>query len=319
MLEMSINKKAGRKNTAVRSILKDVFKKRQLYYMLLPNVILFSLLSIYPIMWALQYMFFSYDGIYPAKFTGLDNFARVFTRDPVFWTSVVTTFKYVIGKLIFTVPIAFILALILNKKFFGSSFFRAVIFSPTIMSAAVIGMIFYLLFNAYNGEINRILLNLNIIHEPINWLGKDHSLISVIILGAWGGIGNYMIYFLSGLQNIPNEIYESANLDGVNAFQRVFLIEIPMMGPVLKFILMLAIVIAFQDMQGIMVLTEGGPVQSTLVMFLYVYQLYFPISVSAPINPEYGYGAAVCIVSAAIVGVITLIYLYFARKLDDIY
>jgi len=95
-------------------------------------------------------------------------------------------------------------------------------------------------------------------------------------------------------------------------------ITIPMMGPVLQVILMLSIIIAFQDMQSIMVLTEGGPFSVTQVMFLYIYQLYFPISASANglVNSDFGYGAAVSIVAAMIIGIITCGYLYFSRKLD---
>lgn len=297
---------------------KAINNHKQLYILLLPNVIIFLALTIYPVLWAMQYMFFSYDGITVAKFVGLENFIRLFTRDDLFWKSVVNTLIYVGGKLLFTLPPAFMLALILNKKFKGRSLLQGVIFSPTIMSTAVMALMFYLIFNVYNGVVNHFLLTIGLAKQPINWLGKDLAMLTCIIVGAWGGIGNYMIYFLAGLQSIPKEIYESAELDGVNSFQKMAYITIPMMGPVLQIILMLSIIIAFQDMQSIMVLTEGGPFSATQVMFLYIYQLYFPISASAgtQINSDFGYGAAVSIVAASIIGVVTYIYLYCSRKLD---
>jgi ABC-type sugar transport system permease subunit len=180
---------------------------------------------------------------------------------------------------------------------------------------------FYLIFNVYNGVVNHYLLTIGLVKQPLNWLGKDLAMLTCIIVGAWGAIGNYMVYFLAGLQSIPKEIYESAELDGARGLQRMIHITIPMMGPVLQIILMLAIIIAFQDMQSIMVLTEGGPFSTTQVVFLYIYQLYFPISATANTlaNSDFGYGAAASIVAASIIGIITCMYLYSSRKLNDLY
>ncbi|MEN6316301.1 MAG: sugar ABC transporter permease [Clostridiaceae bacterium] len=229
------------------------------------------------------------------------------------------TFVYASGKIVLTIPVAFLLAVFLNKKQRGSSFLKTVYFMPTIISISVMSLIFYLIFNTYNGTLNIMLKNAGIITESIGWLSKEHAMLTVIIVGAWGGIGNYMVYFLAGLQSIPKEVYESADIDGTNGWQRMLYITLPMMGSVLQFILMLAILIAFQDMQSIMVLTEGGPSSATEVMFLYVYKLFFPISAGEAIPPEYGYGAATGIASSAIVGVFTCIYLYLSRKLNEIY
>jgi ABC-type sugar transport system permease subunit len=205
-----------------------------------------------------------------------------------------------------------------QKNLKGAGFLRATLFLPTIMSSAVMALVFYLLFNVYNGEVNKYLMLMGM-ESPINWLGKSHAMLTVVIIGIWGGLGNYMIYFLAGLQGISEETYESAALDGVNWWQKIFYITIPMLGPVLKMILMLSIVIAFQDMSSIMVLTEGGPVNATMVMFLYAYQFFFPISPGSMMVTQFGYGAAVSVVSAGIVGIVTVIYLVLARKLDDIY
>jgi raffinose/stachyose/melibiose transport system permease protein len=298
---------------------RRIRKNKEAYLMILPNLIIFAALTVYPIIWALHFMLFSYDGIHPPVYIGLENFVRLFTRDALFWKSVLNTLVYMIGKLLFTLPPAFILAVILNKRFRGSALLQGIIFSPTVMSAAVMALMFYLLFNVYNGQVNQYLLKLGMVKQPLNWLGKDLAMLTCIIVGAWGGIGNYMVYFLAGLQSIPKEIYESADLDGVTGMQRMWYITIPMLGPIFQIILMLAIIIAFQDMQSIMVLTEGGPFGVTQVMFLYIYQLFFPISVSSSVNPEFGYGAAVSVVAAAIIGLVTYIYLFFSKKLNEVY
>lgn len=291
----------------------------QSFLMLLPNLCLFLLISVYPVAWAVQYMFYQYDGINEKKFVGLDNFVRVFTRDPAFWDSVKNTFVYAGAKILFIIPLAFVVALLINnpKKLYGGV--QAVVFSPTIMSSAVMALVFYLLFNVYSGEINRGLMSIGIISTPINWLGKEMAMATVVIVAVWGGLGNYMVYFLAGLQQIDTSIYESAEIDGITKPKRLWYITIPMLGPVLKTILMLAIINGFQDFQSIMVLTGGGPFDSTKVMFLYLYQLYFPSEDQIGFRPQYGYGAAVSIVCALIIGIITILYTKFSKKLDDIY
>lgn len=291
----------------------------QSYLMLLPNLVLFLVITVYPVIWALQYMLYEFNGITDAKFIGLANFERIFTRDPIFWTSVVNTLVYAAGKIILVIPLALLAAMALNKPKRLYAGVQSILFSPTIMSSAVMSLVFYLLFNVYNGEFNRMLMNTGIISRPLNWLGRDMAMGTVIIVAVWGGLGNYMVYFLAGLQQISPEMYESAELDGATAVTRFFKITIPLLGPVLKVILMLAIISAFQDMASIMVLTEGGPFNATKVMFLYIYQLYYPMSDTAAFRPQYGYGAAVSVVAAMLVGVITVIYMRMSKKLDDIY
>ena len=291
----------------------------QTYAMLLPNLILFLIISVYPVVWALQYMLYDFNGIEAAKFIGFANFERVFSRDPAFWKSVVNTFVYAGGKVLLVVPLAFLAAFFVNRPKRIYAGIQALIFSPTIMSSAVMALVFYLLFNVYNGEINRMLISAGLTAKPINWLGRDNAMTTVIVVAVWGGVGNYMVYFLAGLQQIAPDMYESAEIDGARAFTRLFKITLPLLGPVLKTILMLAIIQAFQDMTSILVLTEGGPFNATKVMFLHIYQLYYPISDGAPFRPQYGYGAAVSIVAALIVGGITLGYMRLSKKLDDIY
>ncbi|RAV01794.1 sugar ABC transporter permease [Paenibacillus sp. YN15] len=304
---------------APRPSKRRLFRQSQIYLMLLPNLILFTTLAVFPILWSLRYMFFDYDGIHQAVFTGLDNFVRIFTRDPIYWQSLWVTLVYAFGKLSLVLPLAFLVAVVLNASFKGSALLQAVIFSPTIMSASVMALIFYLLFNVYNGDVNHYLMTLGLIDQPIEWLGPKFAMLTVVIVAVWGGLGNYMVYFLAGLQTIPKDVYEAADLEGADYWQRLFKITLPMLGPVLRVILMLSIVTTFQDIQSIMVLTEGGPLGKTQVVFLYMYQLFFPVSTTSSIQPEIGYGAAASVVTGIILGFVTLLYLYISKKLEDVY
>lgn len=300
---------------------KKILEKLPLYLMLFPNLLLFTVLSMYPVFWALRYMFYEYDGFSIVKFSGMDNFKRLFTNDPQFWHAVVNTFVYGGLKIVLIIPLAFIIAIMLNGKKRGNATLQAIVFTPTIVSSAVMAMVVYLLLNVYNGEINRFLMHIHLIKQPISWLGESLAMTSVIILAIWGGLGNYMVYFLAGLQQVPNELYESADIDGTTSFQKLTFITLPMLAPILKIIMMLAVIAAFQDYQSIMVLTQGGPFEATNVMFLYIFRLYYPIDniSSAPFNPQYGYGAAVAVIAALICGTVTVLYLQLSKKLDKIY
>jgi raffinose/stachyose/melibiose transport system permease protein len=300
----------GRSNES----LKD---KIQTYLMIMPSVLFLTVFSIYPITWVLKYMFYDYDDVRPAKFIGLANFVRIFTRDPYFWKTVLNTFIYGGGKLLISIPAAFLLALFLHNKLRGKNFIRATIFMPTIISTAVMSMMFYYIFNPYNGILNQLMIRFNLIEQPVNWLGEKYAMLSAILVAAWGAIGNYMIYFIAGLQAIPQEVYESAEIDGADRLQTTWYITIPMLGPVMQTVIMLAITISLKGYESIMVLTSGGPNGATDVMFLYVYKLFFPMSDGSDFRIDYGYGATVAFISAIVVGMITCAYLWFSKKMNE--
>ncbi|GIP33035.1 carbohydrate ABC transporter permease [Paenibacillus sp. J2TS4] len=288
------------------------------YFFILPSLILTLVLGIYPILWAMRYMFYDYPGYGEEIFIGLGNFDRLM-RDAEYWKSVWNTAVYAGGKLVVTLPISLILAVILNRAIRGKNILRAIYFMPTVLSTAVISIVFFNIFNSFNGILNQLLLKYNLISKSIDWLGPELAMVTTIIVAIWGAIGNYMLLFLAGLQSIPEDVYESASLDGANAVQKFFYITIPMLGPVLQMIIMLAITISLKGYESIMVLTEGGPIGKTEVMYLYVYRMFFPITSSSTMIQEIGYGSAVGFMSALIVGVITVVYFWVSRRLNRIF
>lgn len=287
------------------------------YSFLLPSAILTLVLGIYPIAWAFRYMFYNYKGYGTARFIGLDNFTRIM-QDTQFWESVLNTFVYAGGKLLLSIPLSLLLAAILNRKLRGRHLLRAVFFMPTVISTAVMAVVFFTIFNSYNGILNQFLIKFNISSAGIDWLGADHAMLTVILIAVWGAVGNYMLLFLAGLQNIPEDVYESSALDGADKIQQFRYITLPMLGPVLQMVIMLAIINALKGYESIMVLTEGGPAGKTEVMFLYLYKLFFPVGGSGTGTQvqEFGYGSAVAFVSAIIVGMISLIYFYASRRMN---
>ncbi len=296
----------------MNSIRKTVFS----YSFILPSLFLTLALGLYPIAWAMRYMFYDYKGYGQERFVGLDNFRQLF-QDGQFWDSVVNTFVYAGGKLIITLPLSLVLAVLLNRGLRGRHFLRAVYFMPTVISSAVIAVVFFNIFNSYNGILNQYLMKWNIVDRSVDWLGADLAMLTTILVAVWGAVGNYMLLFIAGLQNIPEDVYESAALDGANKPQQFWFITLPMLGPVLQMVIMLAIINALKGYESIMVFTEGGPIGKTEVMFLYVYKLFFPIAGQGNlVEQQMGYGSAAGFVTALIVGSITLIYQLASKRLN---
>lgn len=288
------------------------------YAFIMPSLALKLIFGVYPIIWALRFMFYDYKGYGTATFTGFYNFSRLI-RDDLLWKSVFNTFIYAGGKLVLTIPISLILAVILNGKLRGRQLLRGIYFLPTIISTAVMSVVFYIIFNSYNGMLNQLLMDIGIISEPIEWLGTRYAMLTAIIIAAWGAIGNNILLFLAGLQGIPNDLQEAAMIDGANSMQRFWLITVPMLGPVLQVIIMLAIIAALKGYESIMVLTGGGPAGTTEVMYLYLYKLLFPVSTGEAIPQDIGYGSAVGFFTALIIGLITGLYFYLTRKMGRIF
>jgi raffinose/stachyose/melibiose transport system permease protein len=287
-----------------------------MWVMLLPTIFFIVVVSIYPFVWICRYVLYDYNG-FTAYYIGFQNFTRAFS-DSIYWESVLHTFEYALMKLIFVLPLSLVTAVILQKKRFGGSLFQAIYFLPTIISSAVYSLIWYFIFASYNGVLNGYLQVLGLISNPVDWLGNiKTAMISVVIVAVWGAFGNYMILLISGLTGISEDVYESAKIDGANSVQTFFSITLPMLGPVLKVVMLLAITTAFKDYQSILVLTNGGPNNGTQVMFSYIFQMVFGSSSSTG-NLQIGYGAVLSIYSAVIVGAVTMVYLRLSRKMDEI-
>lgn len=215
----------------------------QAVLMVLPFLIGFILFSYVPIVYILRYAVTDYNGYSTPVFTGWHNFRRVFTSDPDFWMSLVNTVLLSAGKLLVEIPLALLLATLLNQKLRIIGFFRVTLFMPAVISAAIIGLIFSLLFAAFNGTVNTMLQSLGLISRPINWFGTKGTAMFVLgVASVWQNYGINMMFFLMALQSIPQEIYECAELDGARGLRKFFSITLPMIAPVFESVLLMAII-----------------------------------------------------------------------------
>jgi ABC-type sugar transport system permease subunit len=284
-------------------------QKRNLWGLLfaVPAMIFFAIFAIYPIGRTFYLSFFEFSVVDPPKYVGLDNF-RGLDGDPRFRASLINSFKYVFSTYIPVWIIALSLAMALNTKIRGRGVFRTVYFIPVVMSWVVIAAIWKLIFNR-QGLMNTLFLDTLGI-SPKNWLtDQDWAPDAIVIMSVWKEVGFFMVVFLAGLQSIPSDLYEAARVDGSNGWQVFRNITIPLLKPTLLFVSVISMITGLQVFVPQWVMTQGGPVDATLVMSLNIYQTAF-------VFLEGGKAAAMSVVLFFIIGAITLVQFWLARSRD---
>ena len=299
---------------------KSGFQKHtvtQCYILLLPEIIGLLLFTLYPMLWAVKKSWFFYTGTKTMqKFIGWDNFIGVF-KDTAYWTTWLTTLKFMVYKLPFELPLAMVIALMLNKKIKGSGFFRSMYYLPNVISIAIIGLIFSNMFD-YFGFINANLMKLGIIDTEISWLSTTRGAMTVLIIGAvWNTFGVNVMYFLAALSNVPEEMYEAAKLDGAGRFTVFFKITLPMMAPVLQTIILLALNGSLHTSDYILVTTNGAPGGTTFTVMSYIVSQFVPGFASNSVN--IGYGCAMSLITSVFMCIFAIMYMKLSRKMENVY
>jgi multiple sugar transport system permease protein len=227
----------------------------------------------YPILAALFYSFTSYDGIHTLSWVGLDNYVNL-AHDSLFWESLYNTIYYVIISVPVNILAAFGLALLLNQRWVpGLAFFRTLFFIPSIVPLVSSSVLFLWVFNPQYGLVNTLLSYIGV--SGPGWLNDPTwAKPALIIMGIWG-VGGWMVIFLAGLQNVPLEQYEAAQLDGASSWGRLRHITIPFMSPYFLFSAINGLIFGFQYFLQAFVMTQGGPAESTTFYSLYLYQNAF--------------------------------------------
>ena len=252
-------------------------KNRFIFFMLLPALILPLIFTYYPMIKGSLMAFQSYNlmNVTNIKWIGLGNFQKLFANTPgnIFYTILKNTAIWVIVSLFFQFTIGFALALMLRKKFRGSSVYQGLIFFPWAVSGFLIGIMWRWMFNGTSGVINDILLRIGIIHSPIAWLAsKDTALLSVIIANIWYGIPFFTIMITAALRGVPQELYEAAEVDGANAVGKFFNITIPSIKSVILLTILMRVIWIFNFPDLIYSMTQGGPGGSSHIITSFMMQ-----------------------------------------------
>lgn len=274
------------------SLAGRIWAARWSYVYALPMMTLLVVFIIYPIVASLGYTLYRWNGIGdPSQYVGLDNFRRIID-DEIFWGAVRHTFVYVAVVVPVQLVLALALALVLNQKRLRfASLYRTIFFLPVVTSAAVVGVVIQLLFSNFGDVINDLLRDLHIIDGYIDWLGDPRFAMAIIIVvGIWHTLGYNLVYFLAGLQTIPEELYEAARIDGAGRIATFRYITIPMLRSVGAVIVLLALVGSFQVFDMVQVLTNGGPYFATEVVNTYIYHLAF--GGTGEVDPDVGLASA---------------------------
>lgn len=284
----------------------------QALLMLAPMMIGFIIFTYVPIVYILRYSFYESNGI-KAVWVGTENFVRVFTRDTAYWKSLVNVFILAFGKLAVEIPLSLLLAVLLNKGLKATGFFRVALFLPAIISTAITGLIFSLMFAAFNGIINGMLQNIGLIEFPINWFSKKSSAMFVLGLASvWNNYGVNMIFFLMALQSVPNELYECAQIDGVTPIKKFFKITLPMIGPTFQAVVLMSIVASLKMSELILASTNGQPAGQTEVVITYVFKYFFGYDGR---KIEVGYASAMALVTGVILAAVSFVYMKLTNSL----
>jgi multiple sugar transport system permease protein/alpha-1,4-digalacturonate transport system permease protein len=241
-----------------------------------------------------------------ADWVGLANFQRLI-GDGSFRISVLNTLYYSAMHIPLTLVISLGLALLLNNKLRGVAFFRTAAFFPYITSIVAIAVVWNLLFSPDYGPINEFLRFIGI-QNPPGWLtSTEWAMPAVVIVSTWRDMGYYMILFLAGLQTVPRELHEAARVDGANVWQRFVNVTLPCLRPTMFFVIVMLTINSFKIFDLILVMTNGGPGQATLVMSQFIYRKGFEES-------QFGYASAAAVVLFFMCIIVTILQFLWNRK-----
>jgi multiple sugar transport system permease protein len=238
-----------------------------------PAIVGFLLFVAYPILASVYYSFTSYSILQPGRWVGLENYRELLTDDPVFYTTLFNTAYMAVFTIPLSIIIAMGLAMLLNLKIRGLSIYRTIFYLPTIVPFVASSLLWLWIFNPQYGLINTALWYVGI--QGPGWLGDPVWAKPALVIMLLWGVGNWMIIYLAGLQDVPQELYEAAEIDGARWWDKTRHLTIPFMSPYILYSLILMLIGIFQYFTQPQVMTQGGPVDSTRVYALYLYDNAF--------------------------------------------
>lgn len=263
-----------------------------------PWLLGFTILQLYPFLMSIYYSLTDFSGLATPNFVGFQNYVTLFTKDREFWNS----FKVTIVYTLYTVPgkllMALAVAMLMNRSMKGINFLRTVYYIPSLFGGSVAVCILWKLMYMDDGIINSIL---GIFHLPkVQWLGDTKTaMLTICLLEIWQ-FGSSMVMLLAALKNVPVDLYEAADLDGANGWQKFIRITMPQISPIIFFNMIMQTINALQAFTNAFVITKGGPLKSTYVLGMKLYQEAFSYY-------KMGYASAISWVIFAVIMVVTLL------------
>ncbi|MDR2802817.1 MAG: sugar ABC transporter permease [Treponema sp.] len=279
------------------------------FLFLFPSMVIFLLFIIIPAFNGLRMSFMRWSVFEKPVFTGIENFARIL-KDQVFWITVRNTVTYSVLMVALLLVCSLTLAMLFHGRVIGGeTIFRAVFYIPSLLSMITVGIAWRFIFGDEMGILNYLLRQAG--KQPIGWLTDGRiAMRSVVFVSIWAYSGYYMVIFISGLQAIPEDLYEAARIDGASPVKIFFNITIPMLKSTTLVVLILATINAFKSYELVLVMTNGGPGYATKFIVQQVYQIAF-------MEDRLGYASAMSLVLMVIIAIFTAIQFKISGKEQD--
>jgi alpha-1,4-digalacturonate transport system permease protein len=304
-------------------IQRKIGVKRMAYIFLLPNMLIFGVFVLFPMLLNFYYAFTGGTLLFPQDrpFVGFENFRVLFEcqnyfnpntcTEDLFWRAVYNTMFFVALQVGGIVILSLITALILNRKIVARGFFRSVFFYPVLLSPVVVALIWKWILQR-DGILNGLITQMG--GERVAFLlDANWALFWVVFVSIWANMGFFTLILLAGLQSIPSDLYEAGSIDGASNWQSFRFITLPLLMPTMFVVLVLSLIRAVQVFDQIFVLTGGGPGSATLYLVQYIYNTGFSNQIH-----QFGLSAAASVVMALVLMVFTLLQLYLTRKSDAV-
>ncbi|MCD1258305.1 sugar ABC transporter permease [Paenibacillus athensensis] len=287
--------------------------KNPLAYVLftVPTLLLYLMFFLYPLLTSLRYGFTQWNGISHAQFNGLDNFVTAL-HDKYFWVAVKNNIYFILFSVFVQIPFILALALLISRVKRLSGFYKTTVFLPSILSTAVVGVLWSFVYHPEAGLLNKLLEAIGLSSWKHVWLADEATaFLSVLVTNAWQWIGFYVVLVLAAIFAIPKDILEAAEIDGAVGWKQAWAITVPLIRPVLIVIVLLSITGAMKALDIVFVMTNGDPYGITEVMATYMYKKAYRIG-------EYGYANAIAILIFVFTVILTLIFRFLTRKSEEV-
>ncbi len=273
--------------------------KTALYWMSAPALALYAFLFLFPVLSNFRYALMKWDGIDEGEFVGLANFKKLATDDDLATKVLGNNIEFMFWVVIFQTVLALLFATYLVKNTRASLFFRTLFFFPTILSSVSVAMIWLFLYDPNYGAINSTLVRLGLDSFALNWLGSETSaLYAIIFVQVWFHTGQMMVIYIAGLQQIPAELYEAANVDGASRWQQFQSVTWPMALPTSAVVVAYTTIQSFRAFDLVYATTQGGPNNTTSILTTMIFQTAFN-------EFRFGYAASQSIIMIIMIFLIT--------------
>ncbi|MFH1846681.1 MAG: sugar ABC transporter permease [Candidatus Omnitrophota bacterium] len=287
------------------SFIQKINRQKVSYLFIALPAVLFFIFQLAPVFISFLWSFTRYDVVHAPKFVGLANYKNILFNDPLFWKAMGNTVIYVVGVVPIGICASLILAVAIDQKIKFKNFFKSIFFLPTVTAIVAVSVIWKWLYAGEKyGLFNFFIMKLGF--QPVDWLASpEWTLVSIMIMSIWAGVGYNMILFLAGLQTIPHVMYEAAEIDGAGFWKKFFYVTLPLLKPTIVFVTMMSFVFSFQVFEQVYIMTGGqggigGVLNSALTIVAYLYDKGFQ-------KFQMGYASALAYIIFLCIFVLTII------------